>query len=266
MSCTDNPFEQDITEVENNRSIAGAVRLLDQQQHDGVYLWMNGFNLGSSSRSDGNFSLTLPPPAQQGEAGGISGGFTLYSFLGNYKLARASVAVRDGVFLFPSEDVDDGGRFYETMTMPQLFSIEMALDKPAIEADSPRVITVRVSLQSDNPPARVYYPLVANRIQSPLLLHNLHTGAVSIMKSAIVGSALDEYIQVGRTPYTRTMLLIIPKYLLQAGDYELIPYLYSLDQSVPDALLESLGVDPLELTEGYVHYPFLRQGGILSVR
>lgn len=263
--CTDNPFESTPTIAASKREVHGRVRLTGTDDNSGVYVWMQGFDLATATDPDGNFTLTLPPPETQGPAGGADGVYTLYTFLGNYRLKSVRTAVRDGQFIFPTDDIDERGEIREELLMQELFSINMNLSRTQIEADSPRTITVQVELQSDVPPVEVYYPRMLAGIEGPMLLHNLKTGEVDLYSSVVTGVEVQDYVQVGTIPYTRSMLLIIPKYRLQAGSYEIIPYLLPRDQYIPLPLLNSLGDHVGDFNADYVYYPFRREGGILTV-
>ncbi len=263
--CTDNPFESTPTIEASQREIHGTVRLSDGGDPSGIYVWMQGFDIATTTDPDGKFTVTLPPPEAQGPAGGADGVYSLYTFLGNYRLRSVRSAVRDGAFIFPTDDINERGEINEQLVMQQLFSISTNLSRTHIEADSPRTIAVQVELRSDVPPVEVYFPSMLQGIEGPVLLHNLGTGEVDIYPTVVTGVEIQNYVQLGPIPYTRSLLLIIPKYKLQAGTYEVIPYLLPRVQSIPIPLLNSLGNDVAALSENYVYYPFRRDGGILTV-
>ncbi|MBE0643116.1 MAG: hypothetical protein IH600_03465 [Bacteroidetes bacterium] len=264
-ACTDNPFESDPTVAASKRRIRGTVRLSDRADYSGAYIWMEGFDLGTVTKPDGSFSLTLPPVGMQSTPGGNEGAFRLYAFLGNYRMQNVRTAVHDGTFVFPSTDVDEDGNIHEDLFLQELFSITTNLSRGSIEADSPRVLSIEVILRSSVPPVEVYYPRMVGAIEGPLLLHNLGTGEVEIFKSTVTGVEISDYVEIGPVAYSRSMILNIPKYKLQAGEYEIIPYLLPRDRNMPYGLLASLGTDISAMSTQYVYYPFLRQGGRLRV-
>jgi hypothetical protein len=263
--CTDNPFESTPTIASSQRKVHGVVQLSDTQDHSGVYVWLQGFDIAATTDRDGSFTITLPSPEAQGVAGGANGVYALYAFLGNYRLVSVRTAVRDGAFVFPSNEINENGEIHEQLFMQQLFSITTSLSRTQIEADSPRTITVQVALQFASPPAEVYFPRMLAGIEGPVLLHNTQTGEVDIYPTVVTGVEIQDYVQVGSVPYIRSLLLIIPKYRLKAGIYEIIPYLIPQEQQIPLPLLRSLGDDVSGLNESYVFYPFRREGGMLTV-
>jgi hypothetical protein len=264
-ACTDNPLESDPTVAATKRRIHGVVRLSDRQNHSGAYIWMEGFDIGTVSNADGSFSLTLPLAEAQGTPGGSSGVYSVYSFLGNYRMQTIKTAVRDGSFVFPGTDVDENGNLRDELFMQELFSITTSLNRSTIEADSLRVLNLEVTLRSSIPPVEVYFPRMVGSIEGPVLVHNLGTGEVEIFHSTITGVEISDDVEIGPTPFTRSMILIIPKYTLKAGEYEIIPYMLPRGQSVPLRLLNSLGTDISALGKSYVFYPLLRNGGRLRV-
>ncbi len=264
-ACTDNPLEGDSTVAASHRRIQGVIRLSDRADHSGAYIWLEGFDLRTVTRADGAFSLTLPLAGAQGAAGGSDGVFRLYAFLGNYGMASVTTAVRDGVFLFPDTEIDEKGNIRKEIYLQELFSITTTTNLNSIEADSLRVLFVEVKLRSSVPPVEVYFPRVVNGMEAPLLLRNVATGKVHILKSTVTDIEMTDYVQVGAADYTRSMILVIPKYTLQAGEYEIVPYLLPRERDIPLGLLSSLGSDVSTLGEGYLGYPMLRSGGRLRV-
>ncbi len=263
--CTDNPFEGDATIQAGDRTISGVVQLSDSDDHSGVYVWMEGFDIATTTDAEGRFSLTLPPPSSQTSGGGVDGIFNVYTFLGNYRLQRTRTAVRDGAFVFPSTDIDDAGRIVEPILLLQKIDIQIDLDRTHIEADSPRFIAVEVQLKSNAQPSTAYFPRMYGRIEGPILLHNLRTGKVEIYSTTVVGIDMTDHVSLGPVPYKRTLLLNIPKYALKAGIYEVLPFIVAKNEVIPLHLLNSLGVDVTALSEEYVFYPLRRKSGLLHV-
>ena len=264
-ACTDNPLEDSTPVQRSQRQVSGTVRLSDRGDCSGAYIWLDGFDLSTASRADGSFSLTLPPVSAQSTPGGSEGVFRVHAFLGNYRLVRVPVPVHQGLFAFPSDAVNESGQIREELFLQQLFSISTALSRSRIEADSPRVITLTVTLQSPIPPVEVFYPRMVAGIEGPVLLHNLRTGEVDIYRTTVTGVEVSDYLELGPVPYARSMILSIPKYRLRAGEYEIIPYLLPRGTDVPLSLLAGLGEDVSALGPEYVFYPFLRDGGRLIV-
>lgn len=264
-ACTDNPLEDSSTVSRSQRRVTGTIRLSDRDDHSGAYIWLEGFDQSTVSRPDGSFSLTLPPASAQSTPGGNEGVYRIHAFLGNYRLQRVATAVHQGVFQFPSTEIDAEGRIRNDIFMQQLFSITTTLSHSRIEADSPRVLTLTVKLRSAVPPVEVFYPRMAAGIEGPVLVRNVQTGESKIYRTTVTGVEISDYIELGPAAYTRSMILNIPKGELKSGEYEIIPFILPRGTTVPFALLASLGTDVAALGESYAQYPFLREGGRLLV-
>jgi len=265
VGCTDNPFESAPAIAPSKNSIRGSVQLSGTDDHSGVYVWLEGFNLSATTGSDGSFSITLPPPAAQGGGGGISGIYRLWAFLGNYSTRSLRVAVQDGRFIYPIDDIDEDGMLREVLYLQERFSITTNLSMTRIEADSPRFISMQVELRAPGTPADVYFPRMYNGVEGPVLLHNLGTGEVKLFSTTVTGIEVNDYARVTDIPHVRSMLLSIPKYALKAGQYEVVPYLLPQGVVIPPGLLNSLGEDVAGLNPSYLAYPFRREGGRLDV-
>jgi hypothetical protein len=265
VGCTDNPFESAPAIAPSRQSIRGSVQLSGTTDHSGVHVWLEGFDLVTTTGSDGSFSLTLPPPAAQGGGSGVSGVYRLWAFLGNYSTRSLRVAVQNGSFIFPSDDIDEDGALREELYLRERFSITTNLSMTRIEADSPRFISMQVELQAPGTPADVYFPRMSNGVEGPVLLHNLGTGEVKLFSTTVTGIEINDYVRVADIPHVRSMLLSIPKYALKAGQYEVVPYLLPHGVAIPSGLLNSLGENVTELNPTYIAYPFRREGGRLDV-
>ena len=265
VRCTDNPFESAALVDGSDRRVQGSVRLSDSDDHSGVYVWLEGFDLAVRTGSDGAFSFTLPPPAAQGSGSGADGVYRIWTFVGNYSLRSFSAAVHGGRFVFPSSEIDDQGVLRAPLHMQKQFSITTVLSMTRIEADSSRLISMQVELQAPGNPADVYFPRMYAGIEGPVFLRNLRTGEVKLYSTTVTGIEVADYVRVSDVPYIRSMLLNIPKYALNAGQYEIVPYLLPRGVSIPVPLLNSLGEDVTGLNPSYLSYPFRREGGRLDV-
>lgn len=264
-ACTDNPFEDSASVAAAPRRITGSVRLSDRADHAGVHIWLEGFDLHTESAADGSFAITLPPASAQGAPGGTDGVFTLHAVLGNYRPRSIPTAVRGGVFTFPTDEIDVEGQLREPLSMQQQFSIRTTLSRDRIEADSLRSITLTVTLESPVPPVGIFFPRMIGGMEGPVLLRDMHTDAVELFETVITSNATSDIVWIEPTGHTRTMILIIPRGRLGAGEYEVVPFLLPRNATVPPALIASLGDDITAPGPAYFRYPLLRDGGRLIV-
>jgi hypothetical protein len=263
--CTENPFESETPLRASPRRITGTVSLGDRDDHSGVYIWLEGFGIATSSSANGDFVLTLPPAAAQSPNGGVTGMFRLYAFLGNYRSVMLTTVVKNGVFSLPTEAIDEQGHVRERMYMQQRFSVNSILSHTSIPADSPRTITMSVELQAASGGVSVYFPRRVGDTEGPVIIQNIATGEARVWPGIVTGIELSDYITLGSAPYRRSMILIIPRGTLKAGRYRILPYILPGQLRLPASLLDNLGEGVTEVHPGYARYPMLREGGELSV-
>ena len=265
IACTDNPFESRSTMQPTVRRISGFVQLGERSDHSGVHVWLDGFDISSVTDTDGAFAITLPPPSLQATPGGVNGVFSLYAYLGNYRIDSVSVAVRNGMLLLPSESIDEAGRLRDVLFMRELFSVETVLSESTIRSSAVNFITAHVKLRSISQPISVYFPRAVDAVRGPIVLHELQTGAATVMSTEVSGVGTADIVQLGPVEFVRSLLLILPASSLRPGRYEIIPYILPRQQSVPSSLLAGIGLHVRALSPDYVFFPMLRRGGILTV-
>jgi hypothetical protein len=263
--CTDNPFESGEPVSGSKRRLSGTVMLDAQTDHSGVYVWLEGFGTAAVSSNDGRFALLLPPSDSQPASRAVSGIFNLYAFLGNFRPVALRTAVQNGTFTFPTEAIDEAGIIRNPLFMQELFTVETVLSRGSVEEDSPRVLTLTVYLKSSISGTEVYFPRIQNGVEGPVILHNLETGEARVMKTVVTGVEQSDYVKLGAVPYSRMMMLIIPRGTMKAGRYQILPYILPQRQSVPIALLNSIAENISDLGPGYALYPMRRSGGLLNV-
>ncbi|NOY05748.1 MAG: hypothetical protein GXO82_03805 [Chlorobi bacterium] len=268
--CTENPFGGDDTIESGNSSIRGSIVLSDRGPAEGIHVWLDGFDIKSRTDAKGEFTVTIPPPSGQDTPGGATGVFTLYGFLANYSLFTATVATRNGYFLYGTKDISTDGSLAFPGFMIERFSMNIDVSPnvlyASVLADSGGVVDVTVTLTGKQTGVRVYFPTLVDNTQGPLFFHNLTTGEVFILESAVAQNTGGETMTLGVTPATRIMKAAIGKHILTPGTYEIRPYLRALRPDVPRELIRSLGARATSLHADYMNYPLKFTGGRLTVQ
>ncbi len=122
VRCTEVPLVS--TEITaGKRQVSGSVRLEQSNEFKNIYVWLEGFDIATTTDKSGNFSLTLPPPSSQNARGGITGLFSLYFYLANYFLATSEVLVHDGVFLYSNADLNKNGELLRPKILTEFLRI-----------------------------------------------------------------------------------------------------------------------------------------------
>jgi len=266
-ACTSNPLSDD--EISGGKSqITGKIEVSDNQSPEGVYVWLEGFDIGTFTDQDGEFQITLPSTAQN--SGGATGIFNLYYYLANYKLTKTELTVRSGEFVFATGEINNKGELQRPKFLSRILDISTVLTPPTADADSSIFMKVEVVLSSETDSVTVLYPREPfdgpNKLIAPLFVKNLETGAAFYIEPTLAGINEDDIITIFRgRPFIRTMLLIMSKGVLSEGEYEIIPYLRISQPEVPAELLNNLVEDIDSFSLDYLNVPFLRTSGVLSV-
>ncbi|MEE9214270.1 MAG: hypothetical protein V3U54_05650 [Thermodesulfobacteriota bacterium] len=265
--CTSNPLSDD--EISGGmRQITGKIEVSDNQSSEGVYVWLEGFDIGTFTDQDGEFEITLPSTAQN--SGGATGIFNLYYYLANYKLTKTELTVRSGEFVFATGEINNKGELQRPKFLSRILDISTVLTPPTADADSSIFMKVEVVLSSETDSVTVLYPREPfdgpNKLIAPLFVKNLETGTAFYVEPTLAGINEEDIITIFRgRPFVRTMLLIMSKGVLSEGEYEIIPYLRISQPEVPAELLNNLVEDIDSFGLDYLNVPFLRTNGVLSV-
>ncbi len=244
----------------------GRVELGTSGNPENVYVWLDGFDIGTRADARGFFELTLPPPDLQSTSG-VTGGFTLYYFVGNFTLEKARLLVRGGELVSSGElnrlqDVIETKRLLQTLRIStEVSPVTVALSEIAVVAGKSDVlVSVNVTLQAVRDSVEVLFPGKVGSLFGPLFFRNVDTGAVTILSSTVASPVDRDLVSVGAQEEIRVMVRpLLPEDLLP-GFYEVIPYVLVTNPDLPPGLIRSLGVVIEEFGPDYVRIPFQREG------
>ena len=247
-----------------NRQIHGSVRLSDNQSNVGVYVWLEGFNIGTRTDSQGKFQITLPP---QGSSGGITGAFNLFYYMANFVLASTPVFIQNGEFVYSIGEIDSRGELSSPKFLLQNLFIETRVNPSSVSlsdlseaGDQFVIVRVDVILQAPVDSVIVFFPVLVNDTYGPLIFRNIDTNEVSIFGTTITELVVSDLDTIDAVPTTRIMALKLERNALEPGEYEIVPYLLVKEPGVPAQLIASLGQRVEELGPNYLNIPFRRQG------
>jgi len=266
--CVENPFGEDKISP-GSRQISGSVQLHDGSSPEGVYVWLESFNIGTYTDENGRFQVTLPPPRSEGTPGGVSGVFDLYFYLANYRLTSSRVIVGNGTFTYAKGDINKDGELIGPKILTRFLNISTQVTPPVIGGDSDSTayvkIYVKITLQATIDTVTVVFPRLAKDLVGHVFLRKLDSDEVYILTTNSVGYVTNSAELIGRSPYNRTMVFDLRPGAFSQGDYEVIPYLLVKHEIIPKELLESLGPNVEELGPNYLKIPFKREGGHFEV-
>jgi len=260
--CTSNPFGDDEIAGEK-RQVTGVVQLSDQGSPKDVYVWMAGFNIATKTDEQGQFQLTLPPKGSQGVTGGVSGFFTIYPFLANYRLDSAQTVVQNGVFVYSRGDINKDGKLASSRVLRRFLRISTAVSPASVPRSFAGPIGVTVTLEAADS-ATVIFPQSLGGLLGTLLIKRVGAEDISIFQTT-PGIDVRDIDLIGRAPKSRRTIFNLVQTPLQPGQYEVIPYLLIRHQKLPKGLMEGIAANVEALGPDYLKLPIRREGGLLEV-
>lgn len=263
FGCTENPFSNDKVSG-GSRQVSGAVQLGDGQSAEGVYIWLDGFNVGSRADGAGRFQLTLPPRSSQG--GDINGVFNLYFYAANYRLAASEVVVRSGEFAYDKGDINKNGELARAAVLAKFLRIITEVSPATVNSSalSRLYVTVKLSATSGDTVTVAFPGLFSDGLAKALLKKSGSDEAI-LLYSNEFGFATSDLQVVNTGVFSRTIVFNLNGVSIPPGDYEVIPYLLAKHEAVPAKLIAGLGGNVEAFGKDYLRIPFRREGGNLKV-
>jgi len=263
MSCTTNPFSDD-NEIEQNLStIKGNVKLSDSIVPDSIYIWLENFNIGTFTNSNGEFALTLPSPQAQ-PGGGVTGVFNLYCYVVNYKIHSIDVAVQNGTFMFGEAGVGPNGWLRTNIILSKLLNVSTSITPNFITSDFRDSIKITLTVNSiENSVEILAFKNQDNVISGAFILH-----------TTLKNRQLDRYILTNSHLQSEFISTIPRSYIsvhkyniceLPKGIYEVIPFIWVKQKNIPPELIENFTPYPVYMSEDYLKLPFKRNNGTVEI-
>jgi len=261
--CTENPIgDNEITF--GNRQITGTVQLSNNGVADNVYVWLEGFDLGTRTDEQGKFQLVLPLPSAQGTASGVSGAFLLYYYVSNFQLATTQVFTQNGFFVYSTDEINADGELIQPKFLIQKLIIDTRVQPSSYSnaevATTPSLLRIDVRLQAINDSVAVFFPGLVGSTFGPLIFRNVESNEVTVSSSAVSGLVTSPRDTITVEPTIRTMSIRLGSDNFSPGTYEVIPYVLVEDGGVPNGLFNSLGSRVLEFGPDYLLLPIVREG------
>lgn len=261
IGCTSNPVGDDNIGDEN-KQISGSVQLDSDDQPERVYVWLEGFNRGVYTDTDGEFTLTLPA----GENEDVTGVFKLYFFVANYKLDTEEVAVRKGVFIYNQAGLNSEGRLLRSKILEPFLFIKSSIEPESMKFGAAGNINIGLELRTNSSisdSVTVVFPKTTAGFLGPVFFQNIDTQELFIFET--LPAATQEVVIIGSNPSKRSASLTFLTLNLPVAKYVVIPFMHIAHEEIPSELLDSIGSNLKELSPNYLKLPFVRQGGYIEV-
>ncbi len=260
-NCTENPFGGE-SDISTKTTVSGRVILLNSSSSEGVYVWLEGLNVGVFTGPNGDFQLHLPSPSSQ-PGGGFTGSANLYFYMANFQPDSTRLVLRSGEFLYSQGELNENGELLHPRTLTKLLTVSTALRPSAIPTSYDSTLETIVTLQ-------------VLALQVELLAYGAGSNFLTLAEvqkintaEAWVGSLYSGFLQIDTTffsgTYVFTTSYLLDPYFLTPGDYLVMPYIWVKQEHLPRGLIHSLGAAYEKFDLNYVNIPFQREGGRLTV-
>jgi hypothetical protein len=262
-SCTSNPFSKDEKVKNNTQIISGQIKLSDQILPDSIYVWLEEFDIGVFTNTNGEFRLSLPP-AQEQPGGGVTGVFNLYFYVVNYELNFIEVTVNDGLFLYDYGEIDKYGSLKDVIILQKLLNVKTEVNPQHIPADFRGYIYVSLTMNSIDNPTKISAIMDDNNIISGIFIRNLSKKDEFVkqyfMTSSHITIAYVPTVPSSSTSYYRYIPCEFPK-----GEYEIIPFIWVEQNNIPAQLMDDFTPNPGSMSLDYLKLPFKRTNAIVKI-
>ncbi|MCG3121539.1 MAG: hypothetical protein ALAOOOJD_04673 [bacterium] len=256
--CTSNPFGGDKISA-GKLTMSGTVRLADQADAKDIWIWMNGFNLSTVTKANGEFTLSLPPKSAQ-SGGGISGIYTVYFYMANYLLDSAQVVVQNGEFVYARGDLTRDGRLAATKSLRRFLEMSTVVSPATVRQNFIFRIGIATTLRALIDSCTVIFPGSIGDLLGAIFFRNTATGEVIVFQS-VPGAVTRDIELIGRMPTDRVTAFTLGQFVLPPGQYEVIPQILVRHQTLPPGLIESMGSNVEATGSSYLKIPFRRTNG-----
>lgn len=257
QGCTESPFEGDI--AAEPKQITGLVDLVDTLNDEkGVYVWLSGLDLSTYTDSTGAFTLAMPKNVSRD----FNGVFTLYFYVANYRLNRATVVVREGKFLYGAGDITPDGRVKEAVKLSKILDIKTIVEPTQVQSSYRGPIHLQTTLQAVDDSVSVVFPKSVGGLLGGMFFRHLGTGQIYIDIVDVGANTRDETL-IGREPRSRRQVFELNganyrELFLPVGEYIVIPFFLILQDDLPQELFNSFGEKADDLTPNFLKIPFRR--------
>jgi len=264
--CTENVLDNQPISSSKNQ-ITGTVKLNPSKNAAGIYVWLEGLNIGQKTDENGEFTIEIPPFRLQEDQAGLTGVFNLYYYSANFNLESTKLFFRNGSLASQQDVISDNGELLRPQVVLQNLRIKTLVVPESVstaevaQAELRRefiVVIFKVTLQALLGPLTIEFPTMVNNLISPVIFRNVNTNEIFILESKIAGLSFDNSLTLWEEPVSRFLIIELQSRHLPKGEYEVIPYLL-INRSLPEGLLESLGDNVEELGPNYLKMPILRE-------
>jgi hypothetical protein len=262
-TCTENSLFDDKMGSSDGMTLRGTLHLDKDPNPDNIYIWLGILNLGTYSDTGGNFELVLPHPENQPQKG-VSGDYSLFYYVANYKIDSSKVTLLNGKFVYNKSDINKEGVIRETITLKKLLTINASISPSTYPINYSDFIQVNLFIKNVFEPVlvQIFKWQRDNNMFTNAFFKKSEAASETIIFYRLSTLMREEEIVGERHWY---MTIHTDSIRLDAGYYEIIPYIKVIQEKIPEGLLKSIGEDQVFVDSTYLNLPFKRQNTFLTV-
>ena len=255
LSC-DNPFSEDEI-AGDQRTLRGSVTLQGNGSPKGVYVWLEGIEVGTFTDEQGEFTLTIPPKSALNAGGEINGEFSLYFYSINYTLETKTVLLKNGSILYGKGNVGKDGIVPSTFLMKTFDAETRTAFNVVIPADTLHLsITAHFKAVGDS--FKISLPKATMILLGGVFIRDLNSGTIYVAESE-TGTG-EPYVELlKKRDRLWTFHPNIEKLGLPSGRYDILPYVFPYYPRLPANLLKSMGIESGHMSTAYLELCFTCQ-------
>lgn len=264
VACTNNPFGEDEISSES-QTITGTVKL-QSDTPDGVYVWLEGFNVGTYTNSSGNFELKLPSPTRFAN---LTGNFNLFFYVANYSIDSADVVIHNGEVKYSIGNLDENGKLNSEKYLTKLMNIKLLVKESVFDDAIPmqdigkvfmeltcravkNAVTVEFPRKSEGPLCIIFFQEIS---PGDTYQNMVFTNPLALESNLAIDNMTPE-------PRYWTGSFNKRELKLPIGAYKIIPYCIIHQSKVPDELLKNFCRDKNNPTMEFVNLPIKIEEGV----
>ena len=257
FSCSDSPFDEEIKE-NSTEIIEGTVKLAENENPGGVYIWLEDTQLNTFTNGNGEFKLELP------QSNLLENGiFKLFYYVANYKLSSSNIVLNNGKFVLSRGDLDNEGKLVGTNSLLKLLKIKTDVIPDTVDRNYEGPIQVLVSLQAMYDTVDVVLPKSLDGSRSAIIFNPeghdnpivLNNNSSFVFSNHKIGNEV-EILEYGFT---------FSSGILPNGTYQIIPYFLIIQDELPGELITSIDSAVDEFGPNFLKIPFKREGGMFVI-
>ena len=250
--CTSNPFWED--QPTKKLNISGTVTLEDRETDVPVYVWIEDLDISGYTDAESKFSMDISG-LETGD-GSFTGEVRVFYYVHNYLAQHSILSITGGRLASGQTDFDEDGMLLEPVVLEKLASFDVTCDDSwnKSQGDSLRVKMEISVMEHDISIFSNVKSIDHDYVPSGIMFYTATQEEAYFDQNNI--DYLNRFDLDSGLSITWTYWLGSEDITAPTGDYYIRPWFMILQDGVPDALFQSLGIEEMEtISVNYLSIP-----------